>query len=228
MGGWRRRGAAVKRGDPLRAAVRQGRRLLPAPDGELALRPGGGPTAREVLAPDLHAEAAAALDLVLDALADLAPVLAPAVAGRPARLAVREADRERLGAALGRLPAWMEITGSPARSRRLAVRPLLAVDSRLLPPHPELGVEIDVMGVESRGAQDMVHVGRALGAPDRIAEAAWEETSQESLQPRRRRPAPPAPDVEIDVVLTWVDGTDAAWRARRDAALRALGPSAGP
>ncbi|HJF48922.1 MAG TPA: stealth conserved region 3 domain-containing protein, partial [Brachybacterium paraconglomeratum] len=52
--------------------------------------------------------------------------------------------------------------------------------------------------------------------------------SQESLQPRRRRPAPPAPDVEIDVVLTWVDGTDAAWRARRDAALRALGPSAGP
>src|SRR5690606_18386674 len=74
----------------------------------------------------------------------------------------------------------------------------------------------------------MAHVGRALGAPDRIAEAAWEETSQESLQPRRRRPAPPAPDVEIDVVLTWVDGTDAAWRARRDAALRALGPSAEP
>jgi hypothetical protein len=131
---------------------------------------------------------------------------------------VREGDRELLVEALSRLPAWMAVTGSAGSSARLTVRPRLAVDSRLLPSHPELGVEIDVMALQGSD-----FIGRGLGAPDRIGVADWEEVSRQSLLPERRRSAPPAPDIAIDVVYTWVDGADPAWRARRDAALGPLG-----
>lgn len=218
---WKRLGAAVKRGDLVRATAQRCRRLLPAPEGEIALALGRGRTARAVSAPDLHAEAWNTLEIVLDKLGSLHPLLAPVTPRRPYHLAFREDDQEALQGALAALPTWMTVVGDVEPGAQVMISPRFAVNSRLLPVAADLQVTISVMA-RQRG----VYTSRALTAPDRIAADEWEALSRRSLSRERRAPGPPEPGVEIDAVYTWVDGDDPDWRARRDAALGGHGESA--
>lgn len=163
---------------------------------------------------DLHAERDRALEAVLAALGPLDGLLAPPVPRLPWRLAVREEDAPAARRALSALPAHWELR--PVEDgRRVLARPHLAAAGRPLATAADLEVELEVLP----------RVGDAYGGPSaprfpRVAAAEWTQSARHSLLAAQRGAAAPAPTMPIDVVYTWVDGADARWRRRRDAALR--------
>lgn len=215
VNGIRRRAARVWRGDVLRDASRVAARLLPTPvPGNIwtGTRNGMRP-ARAVTAPDLHELKDEALETVLDSISPVLPVLLPPVPRTPWRLAIREEDSGAVHAALDALPAHWEVR--PSRDgRAISLQPHLAVAGRGLERTPDLELRVMVM---ARRAE--AYHGTAEGSPGRVDAEKWEQTARESLRAERRRYGPPMPRMPIDAVYTWVDGTDPAWRARRDAAM---------
>lgn len=213
----------MRRGDVLRRARRAGVRLLPPPAAGNVWTGVGVPPhqALAVTAPDLHKVRDGALETVLRTLHPIAPVLLPPVPRHPWRLAVRQEDRVAALQALAKLPQHWEVL--PSRDgRRIDLRPRFAVGGQELERTPDLEVRVDVM---ARTGAD--YRGEAQGSYGRIDAELWMETARESVTDAQRCPGPPAPDVPIDVVYTWVDGADPEWRIRRDAALRTASNSAG-
>lgn len=209
--------AKVRRGDIVRQMKLSGRAVLPPTDPGhvwtgLRVRP---QQALGVDAPDLHAERGVSLDEVLEAVGPVLCILAPPIPHRPWRLAVREADVHAVLRALQGLPSQWEIARDRTR-RRITARPHLAVAGRPLERVPDLEVMIDVLAPEESG-----HVGRSTGSLQWVEESDWERLSRQSLEGGGRQLAAPEPSMPIDVVYTWVDGSDQQWRGRRDAALRA-------
>lgn len=211
----RRRVARVWRGDLLRDASRVVARLLPSP------APGnvwtgtstGMGQALAVTAPDLHQMRGEVLDTVLALISPVVPVLSPPIPRLPWRLAVREEDFGEVLAILRALPPHWDVQ----RSRLgdvVSVRPRFAVAGRELERTADLELRVAVMA--RRGS---VYQGTVEWLPGQIVAEKWDQTAGESLQAEHRRHGPPAPQMPIDVVYTWVDGADPAWRARRDAAL---------
>ena len=171
--------------------------------------------ARLVAAPDLHRLRGELLEGVLATISPIVPLLAPPVPRHPWRLAIRAQDAAALLDALQDLPPHWEVT--PARNgRSVALRERFAVAGRELERTADLELRVDVLRREGE-----THRGAAPGTPGRIPAATWEEMALESLSASHREPGPPAIRGPIDVVYTWVDGGDAGWRARRDAALAA-------
>lgn len=171
----------------------------------------GSPLAGALPIPDLHALRAANLDLVLHLLADVPVVLTPPSARTPWRLAVRDEDISRVDGALRALPrTWTRTTG-PAGSRLL--RPMYAAGGTILPNVPDLEVELHVLR-----RSDDVFVAADRGVVSGILAGRWEEASVESLRSLARRSGPPQPTAPIDLVYTWVDGSDPQWATRRDSA----------
>ena len=115
-------------------------------------------------------------------------------------------------AALETLPAHWEVR--PSRDGRV-----ISCNRISLSPAggwSEPGPRAESDGVMARRAE--AYHGTAEGSPGRVDAEKWEQTARESLRAERRRYGPPMPRMPIDAVYTWVDGTDPAWRARRDAA----------
>jgi hypothetical protein len=224
--GFQRRAASIRRGDGLREASRVAAAHLlppPAPGNVWAGAKGRLRQARDLTGPDLHEVRDDVLETVLAVISPVAPLLLPPVPRFPWRLAIREDDAGAVQAALAALPPHWEVRAS-RKARGFALRPRLAVAGRALERSPDLELRIDVMT-----RQGTAYRGVAEGSPGRIEAAQWERLSHASLAPSRRRYGVPVPQMPIDVVYTWVDGADPAWRRRRDAALRASGPDgAGP
>ena len=219
MGRTRRIAARLHRGDTVRRLSLAGRRLLPAPEPGTVwtgLQWGRPQQALELQEDDLHAQRAHALDTVLDAVAPVECVLAPPIPRRPWRLAVRSEDGPAVRRALSALPVHWELHRE-AGGRRLTVRPRLAADGRPLEPVPDLDVVLDVLPFDGARYGDA-----STAALPHVGAQEWSETSRESLLPQRRGSAAPEPSMPIDVVYTWVDGSDPAWRRRRDEALQAV------
>lgn len=191
-------------------------RLLPAPSpGYVWLSSRSGlKQALAVTAPELHGVRDDVLEAVLSAISPIEPVLLPPVPRLPWRLAIRDEDSGAVRAALENLPPHWEVRVSRG-GRVFSLRPHFAVAGRELERSPDLEVRVAVM-LRREG----VHHGTVEGAPGRIEAEQWEWTARESLSRSRRRYAPPVPRMPIDVVYTWVDGADPAWKTRRDAALR--------
>lgn len=215
----RRIAAKLHRGDAARRLSLSGRALLPAADpGNVwtGLRP-RLQQARSLEAPDLHAEREQSLETVLQALAPYQPILTAPVERRPWRLAVRADEITAARRRLGGLPAHWEIREEP-RDQQIIARPHLAVADRPFEPIAGLDVMIDVLEREQGR-----YVGRSQGALRHVPAEDWAALSEQSLRGDARRPCAPEPAVPIDLVYTWVDGSDPAWRERRDAALHARG-----
>ena len=215
----RRRAARVWRGDVLRDASRVAARLLPSPASGNVWT-GTGYRMRQALAvtaPDLHQLRGEVLDAILAAISPAVPVLSPPIPRLPRRLAVREEDAGAVLAALRALPPHWDVQRSRIGDV-LSVRPRFAVAGRELERTADLELRVAVMA--RRGP---VYQGTVEGSPGQIVAEQWEQTARESLRAEHRRDGPPAPQMPIDVVYTWVDGADPAWRARRDAALGETG-----
>src|SRR5699024_1372735 len=181
-----------------------GRRVLPAPEPGTVwpgLQWGRRQQALELQEDELHAQRAHALDTVLDAVAPVECMLAPPIPRRPWRLAVRSEDGPAGRRALSARPVHRELHPE-AGARPRSVRARLAADGRAL---------------EAAPAQD----GRG-GVPPSGGARGRSETPRESLRPQRRGGPRPEPSMPSDVVDTWVDGSDPAWRRRRDEALQAV------
>lgn len=154
-------------------------------------------------------------------MAPVLPHLAPHVPRHPWRLAIRDEDAAAVLDALRRLPEHWEVR--PARGgRAVDLRPRFAIGDRELERTAELELRIDVLRRDGEGYR-----GDAQGTPGLIPAGAWREVALDSLSDSRRRPAPPAMGAPLDVVYTWVDGSDESWRARRDAALPGPATAAG-
>lgn len=169
-----------------------------------------------VNSPDLHHERREMLRVVLDAVAPIPCILAPPVPRHPWRLEVREEDATAVRAALASLPPHWEVRPDRQGGGAIA-RPHLAIDASPLEGCPELAVRVDVL---QRGPEG--YVGQATGSLSRVDASSWEEIAERSVREENRQPSPPAPQMPIDVVYTWVDGADPAWQQRRDHALGEL------
>lgn len=217
MGRTRRIAARLHRGDAVRQLSLSGRRLLPDPEhGNVwtGLQWGRPQQALEVDDDDLHAERARALEEILAAVAPVECVLAPPIARRPWLLAVRPEDGPEVRRSLSALPPhWEMVSGEDPR--RLTVRPRFAAGGRPLAPVPDLDVVLEVVPLHGARYGD----GSTASLP-RVSAKRWSATSRKSLLADRRRCALPEPSMPIDVVYTWVDGSDPHWRRRRDEALQ--------
>lgn len=194
---------------------------MPAP-GPGALWTGSRSGFRQALAvtaPDLHGQRYKTLETVLAAIFPVEPVLLPPVPRMPWRLAVREEDARSVRVALDMLPPYWGVRH--ARDGRVSsVQPRLAVGGRELERTPDLELSVAVMTRHG----DVYH-GAVEGAPGRINVNQWERTARESLRANQSQYGPPAPRMPIDVVYTWVNGSDPAWKARRDSALQRMSGS---
>lgn len=177
--------------------------------------------ARDLDDVDLHAERERALADVLDAAAAVPCVLAPPVPRRPWRLAVRADDLPVLRRNLEGLASHWELRTNPKSGRTIA-RPRFAVARRPLETIPDLDVVIDVLHRDGHGT----YCGAGRDATTRISAEDWDRHARDSVSAQYRALAAPAPAMPVDVVVTWVDGSDPRWRRRRDEALQATGAGA--
>lgn len=210
----RRAAAKLRRGDATRwlsAAVNS--RLPGAAPGNIRLSVLGPRRQARVLdAPDLHSQREGALEEVLGAVAPATVLLTPSVARHPRRLALRAQDLPAVLERLASLAPHWEV--QQLNRHCLRVRPHFAVGDRALGPIPDLDVMIDVLRRDGDH-----HVGDALAGIRRVPVAQWETLAMGSLEPRARASSAPEPEMPIDLVYTWVDGSDPLWRQRLQAAL---------
>lgn len=192
----------------LRTRLRESSEGTPAPTGNARhLSP------RPVDSADVHALRALSEREILDALAPVPAILAPFTPRFARHIAVRRDDLSAVRASLQRLGGSWEQRLTSSGSMRL--RPLYTCRGVPIVLGKELDLIIDVMDREGDA-----YVSRSMGSLSRIPAAQWESIAQETAAEKGR----PAPNIQgpIDVVFTWVDGRDPQWRARRDAAARAV------
>lgn len=171
--------------------------------------------ARPLASVDLHALRTQVLDEVLASIGHVPVILAPAVPRYSWRLAVRAQDEQAVRRALSTLPPYMQVT-SRERGHGLRIRPHFAQGPDARPVHPATDLDVMIDMLESDGRHETTEI---VGGVTGVRECEWERRSAESLKSSGRRYALPEPSMPVDVVYTWVDGSDPAWRARRDAAL---------
>jgi hypothetical protein len=214
----KRRAAALHRGDPVHRVVAVGRSLMPGTP-ENAIRTGLLHPSRRALELDdldLHALRERSLDQVLAALGDLETILVPSAPHRSWRLALRATDRAAALRALGSLPRHWEVRVQE-RIGRIEAVPHFSIGHHLLRELRDLTVRIDVLDARADGFG-----GRTAGTYDFVRAKDWHALAADSLTEAARRHGPPEPDIQVDVVYTWVDGSDPAWQRRRDAALQQM------
>ncbi len=161
----------------------------------------------------MHALRRRALSEVLECLEGLDVIVGPDVAHYPWRLSVRAEDRDAMTAALEDLDgSWAR--GSVPGGSGVRLRHHVAIGRERVAAGTALDVHLDVMSREGDA-----YLSRTLGAFSRVPAARWETLAARSRPRRAVEAVAPEPGVPIDVVYTWVDGADPAWRRRREAAL---------
>ncbi len=238
--GWQRALASVVR------RLRSGR----TPDGTLAVGPATAPVLGEIVTHfDSWAVRRGTLAAVVDALAGV-DVEHALLGTRPERVVVRACDAERARAALTALDAHGWTVRVPGRRRAVPLRrhlrgplaptqsifrTLVAADgTQLGGPAERVLVEMwpAVVGTSTPSPDGGTLVPGTLVAPcyngtaSHLSPAAWERARSSAgnvvvAVPRLAEVREP-----IDVVYTWVDGTDASWQAQRRDAERELRPGA--
>lgn len=209
----RRLVAKLRRGDMARRLSSAVNNLLPGIAPGNIRAPGMGRLRQALVlgAPDLHAERERTLDEVLRAIAPAPVILAPPVARRPRRLALRAPDAAAVLERLESLPPHWEVRREPGQS--ISARPLFAVADRPLERIPDLDVIVDVLHRDGES-----YAGSSPAVLGRVPADEWEVIAEQSLAPERRRGSAPEPAMPVDVVYTWVDGSDPLWRQRLRAA----------